>query len=543
VNLRSPLASACFCRAAGTVEGAIITAVIAFGCAVLVSLFVTLIVRSIANRLGLHDIALNSRKVHVRSVPRLGGVGILAGFYAPIIGLLLVDSGVRRLFAVRPEFVGILWGGLLIAALGLYDDIRGANAITKLIVQFATAGLLYWIGLRVDALSVPFIGTFEIGWAGFPLTLLWMAGITNAMNLIDGLDGLAGGIALVALAALFVLGARHGEGLMMLFTAALAGAVLGFLFFNFNPASIFMGDTGSLFLGFVLAAASTETHRESSTAVMLLVPVVLLGLPIVDTLLSMVRRALRGAPLFSADRGHIHHRLLARGLSHRQSVLVLYGVAMVLAAVALVVADAPDAEALIAVALLGVGGFTALRVVGFLDWSRIDKLLDQRRRNLALRFRVARMGERLRGAAAADAVWREVLDIAPAFGAEHVALDIAPAFGAEHVALDVAPPCLNRVRYRACLGRGGVGLFRARFDILRVQQAAVLELGWADGRQALDRDTEIAVEELCEHLSVAIARIDAGARLGRRRPWFAGARRVPVTHAVHDLAADRAQPQ
>ena len=169
-----------------------------------------------------------------------------------------------------------------------------------------------------------------------PFTLLWIVGVINAMNLIDGLDGLAGGVALVAVATMFLVSMQRNQPLMVLFSASLGGAVLGFLFYNFNPASIFMGDTGSMFLGFVLATSSIRTNQKASTTVAVLIPIITLGLPILDTLLAMSRRAVRGRPLFRADKEHIHHRLLGLGLTHRQTVLALYGMCLVLGGLAVV---------------------------------------------------------------------------------------------------------------------------------------------------------------------------------------------------------------
>ena len=173
------------------------------------------------------------------------------------------------------------------------------------------AGLLYKLGFRIDAIANPFGEPIALGWASLPFTMFWIVGVINALNLIDGLDGLAGGVALVAVITTFLVSLQRGHPLMMLFSAALAGAIVGFLFYNFNPASIFMGDTGSMFLGFVLAATAIQTNQKASTAVAVLIPAIALGLPIMDTLLAIGRRAVRGRPLFQADKEHIHHRLIA----------------------------------------------------------------------------------------------------------------------------------------------------------------------------------------------------------------------------------------
>ena len=471
------------------------TVAVAFICAVLVSALLTPAIRAAARRYGFLDHALSSRKAHGKPIPRLGGVAIVAGFFAPLLGLLVVDSGVGRLFtASRTHVVGLFVGGAAIAALGLFDDLKGSGAKLKFAVQFGVAGLVYALGFRVETLAVPLLGVVELGWLGLPLTLLWVVGVVNALNLIDGLDGLAGGVAFIAIATTFIVAAGHGDALMMLFTAALGGAVLGFLFFNFNPASIFMGDTGSLFLGFVLATTSLETHQKSSAAVALLVPVVVLGLPIGDTLLSMARRKLRGVPMFAADRGHIHHRLLARGLSHRQTVLVLYAFATLLGLVALVLSTARDPEAVCALALLGLVAFAALRALGFFDLARMSEILEQRRRNRALRARVDGIAARLRHAAEPAAVWETLVEE-------------APGLGAHPVRLEVLCPRNGRLSYASPIPSRMGEVLRARYAIGRERSSDhVLELAWAD-RQSVDRDTEIAVEHLCQHLSSTLGRV------------------------------------
>ena len=185
------------------------------------------------------------------------------------------------------------------------------------------------------------------------------------MNLIDGLDGLAAGVGLFGVATTFVLAAMRGDPIMMLFMAALGGALVGFLFYNFNPASIFMGDTGSMFLGYVLAVGAVQTSQKSSTTVAILVPIVALGVPIADTLLAMLRRALRHRPMFSADRAHIHHKLLDLGLTQKQAVLVLYGVSILLGGTALLLTVASSVQSAVLLAAMGVLGFLGIRKLGY----------------------------------------------------------------------------------------------------------------------------------------------------------------------------------
>ena len=301
------------------------TYLVAFLCAVTVSTFLTLLVRNRALKYGWVDQAKTSRKIHEAPVPRLGGIAIVGGFFAPLAALSLVDSSVGRIFYSNTDLVsGLFCCGISTAFLGLYDDFRGSGAKLKFAIQFAAAGALYSLGFRIEQIANPFGVPLVLGVLSIPFTVLWIVGIINAMNLIDGLDGLAGGVAFIAVATNFVLALARGEVLLCLVMAALGGAVLGFLVFNFNPASIFMGDAGSMFLGFVLATVSIKTSAKSGTVVAMLVPILALGLPIMDTLLAVIRRSLLGRAIFSSDREHIHHRLMSRmNLSHRDAVFVL----------------------------------------------------------------------------------------------------------------------------------------------------------------------------------------------------------------------------
>jgi UDP-GlcNAc:undecaprenyl-phosphate GlcNAc-1-phosphate transferase len=311
---------------------------------------------------GLFDDQLSARKIHGRPIPRLGGVAIAVGFYVPLLALLLPASSVGGIFYTNiADAVTFLLGGVAICCLGLFDDLRGAGAGKKFLVQFAVAGALFAAGNRIEHLSLPFVGSFALGSLSLPLTLLWVVGVINALNLIDGLDGLAAGVAFFAVATTFAIAALRQDPLMMLFMGALGGAIVGFWAYNFNPASIFMGDTGSMFLGYILGVGAMRTSQKSSTAVAILVPIVALGLPIADTLLAMVRRALAGRPMFSADREHIHHRLLDLGLSQRKAVITLYGAAVLLGATAVVLTLSNSVESVMILVAIGLLGYLAFR--------------------------------------------------------------------------------------------------------------------------------------------------------------------------------------
>jgi len=333
---------------------------ISFAVAFLVSLLVaaiaTPLVLKVALSRELYDLP-GDRKVHTRPIPRLGGVAIVLAFFAPVTGLLLIDAGASTALTQSwPQVIGLYVGGILIAAIGVFDDIKGANAVQKLIVQVGVAVLMFFLDYRIDAISDPFgDGAIVLGTFALPVTVLWFVGVINAVNLIDGLDGLASGIGLISVTVLFALGVMSGNTIAALFCASLAGALGGFLIFNFNPARIFMGDTGSLFLGFVLAAFSISTSSKGSTTIALVVPVLALGLPIIDTLLAIGRRVRKQRPIFSADQDHIHHKLLRAGLTHRQAVLTMYVVAVFLAGAALllrVTSDLASGLVLIVVAVI-----------------------------------------------------------------------------------------------------------------------------------------------------------------------------------------------
>lgn len=477
------------------------SAAITFLLALLAALALTPVARHLAHRLGALDHVLTSRKVHGRPTARLGGLAIVGAFYLALGALALIDDAALALFLDEPmRAPALLLGGLVIAGLGLHDDLHGASAGSKLLVEFAVAGLLYAAGYRIDVVALPFLEPIALGWLGLPVTLLWIAGVINAVNLIDGLDGLAAGVALVAATATALLAAVGGNPLVVLLAAALAGAALGFLRYNFNPASIFMGDTGSLFLGLVLAATSLRTQHESSTAVGLLASALVLGLPIADTALAIGRRALRGVPLFRADRDHIHHRLLDCGLGHRAAVLVLYGTSLALSAAAVLLAIGGGAIDAAVLATLAVACPAALWRLG-VRGTRPASVLFERRRNLALHADLRRIRTRLRRADDWSQVWPVVHHAADLLGAGGVELRIATTSAG-----------VPEARYSA--GATGDGFLCARSSLAPGAPAGSLMLRWSE-RTALDRDTEIAVEILCGEVGSAIGRIQRRRQRGR----------------------------
>lgn len=350
------------------------TYVVVFLIALLGALFGTPIVAHWARKLGLVD-APGARKVHREPIPRVGGVALVLPFLGATVPVLLLDNGVGdELRAIGLQVIGFFGAGVAVFAMGLMDDVRGLRARTKFLVQAAAATAVFAAGVRIETLSLFELGVVELGWMSYPLTMLWIVGVTNAVNLIDGLDGLAAGTSAITCALLAFFAVFQGDVVMAVLMLGMLGALSGFLYFNFNPARIFMGDCGSQFLGFALATAGAMTANKFSTAVALGLPVLALGLPIFDTLLSMMRRFLGRRSLFGPDRGHIHHRLLERGLSHRGTVLVLYAINLAAALVGLTMIVQRDARTMIVFA----GAMVLLLAV--FRWSGVFRVRESVRK-------------------------------------------------------------------------------------------------------------------------------------------------------------------
>lgn len=312
---------------------------------------IPLVIRVAVGR-ELYDIPDATRRIHTRPVPRLGGVGV---FIATTLGLLAAPLlGMGE--ALSPErqrfFTSILLGGAILFATGLVDDLRGLRPATKLGAQCMAAVVVYLYGQQIQVLNLGPVATVSLGWLSLPATVFWVVGVTNAFNVIDGMDGLATGIGLVALATVLAAALTLGNTDVALVCMALIGALCGFLFYNFNPARIFLGDSGSLFVGFMLAVLSVHGAQKSATAVLVAVPIFALAVPLLELSLSVLRRFLRGVPIFSADTRHIFHRLLATGLSQPRVVAILSLVAGAFALLGLLLAFAPP-PALRSIVLIG----------------------------------------------------------------------------------------------------------------------------------------------------------------------------------------------
>jgi UDP-GlcNAc:undecaprenyl-phosphate GlcNAc-1-phosphate transferase len=307
-------------------------------------------------------------------VPTLGGLALALAVLGVAWGARLLPGQAREL-ELRP-LMGLSLAAIPLLALGAVDDLRGAPPWAKLAIQTCAALVLVLFGYGVPLISNPFGGSLTTGVLDVPLTVAWVLIVVNAINLIDGLDGLASGAVLIASLALWWVARTHGDFYVMFIASLLVGATLGFLRFNFPPARVFMGDTGSQFLGLVLAATSLLENRKGTAAVTLLFPLVAMGLPIADSVLAFVRRLARGRPVFRADSEHIHHRLLRLGLSPRSALLVLWYLCIYLGIMAVVLAAMPREYAWMIVALLALGLVFAFEVLEF-----IDRRLSERRRD------------------------------------------------------------------------------------------------------------------------------------------------------------------
>jgi UDP-GlcNAc:undecaprenyl-phosphate GlcNAc-1-phosphate transferase len=357
------------------------------------SLLVTPWVAAFAERMGAVD-EPDQRRVHVGRIPRLGGLAIFAAFGGAILLGFVLDRWLVPVFwGDRLSWGWLLGGALVVVACGIADDLWRLGPLPKLGFQLLAGLMVLAAESGISLITNPFTGgSIELGTLGVPLTLLWVVGVTNAFNLIDGLDGLAVGVALIASATLVVVSLAGSHVEVALIAVTFAGALAGFLYYNFNPASVFLGDTGSLLVGYLLSVLSIQASQKGATAVVILVPILALGLPIMDTLLAMIRRLLgalhvvrtdrtrrvyhfrvSGPGVFQADRDHIHHRLLALGLTHRRAVLVLYGVCLALGGLAFLSVSARGADTAIVVALVAVASYLGVRKLGYQEVKVLER--------------------------------------------------------------------------------------------------------------------------------------------------------------------------
>lgn len=367
-------------------------------------------------RLGHHLRAYGSRRDKRRSalVPRLGGVAIFAAVLAAWAILLAASGSASSWLPFNGQALGaLLVPAALVLFLGAYDDLRGTRPWQKLLVETAAAAIAWAAGSRI--LSVPLLGgPIHSDALSFLLTVIWVVAVTNAFNLIDGLDGLAAGVAFLVAVSLFLVSRIEGSGLTAALAITLAGALVGFLRFNFAPAKIFLGDAGSLTLGFLLALLAARTSLKSSTLVTIAVPYVAFGLPLFDTSLAVVRRFLSGHPVFAPDCDHIHHRLLAGKFTHRSSVLILYALAALFCLGSLLILRSTGSLFVLGAVLAAATAWFLCRQLRYEELAELGAYLSRavraQRRILANQIRIRKVSKQLDGAPSLEACWKLLVE-------------------------------------------------------------------------------------------------------------------------------------
>lgn len=349
-------------------------AFITFLSAMCVALTLTPRVASWASHKGICDYP-SSRRVHLNCIPRAGGIALFVSFFVSYLIALTVTSEQGSTPLLQREQIFFLLGACCVFALGLWDDIKSLPPWIKFSGQVGV-GLLVWFGgIDVELLSVTlYKGVSLPSWLSLVVTVFWVVLLVNAINLIDGLDGLAAGICLFVSITLLCLCFSTGNPVLIIGFSAIAGSCLGFLRYNFNPASIFMGDCGSYLLGYLLAALTIQGAMKSHATVALLIPVIALGVPLLDTLLAPVRRFVLGKKMFLPDQSHIHHILLKLGYSQRHVVVIIYGITIFLGLISLAFVFAKDQLSAYVLAVPGIIIFLAVKKLGYLEYVAADKI-------------------------------------------------------------------------------------------------------------------------------------------------------------------------
>ncbi|MGD7043320.1 glycosyltransferase family 4 protein [Jeotgalibacillus proteolyticus] len=314
---------------------------VAVALAFALSILLTPLVKKFAVAIGATDTP-DARKVHKKIMPRMGGLAIFLSFSIALI--FTMPEG--------PYTWPILAGAGIIILTGALDDLFQLPPKMKVLGQLIAALIvILWGGVQVEFINLPFGGRLEFGYFSIPLTLLWIIGITNAINLIDGLDGLAAGVSSIALLTISIMAMIMGDAYVMIFGSILAASTIGFLFYNFHPAKIFMGDTGSLFLGFMISVLALLGFKNI-TVISLLIPILILGVPISDTFFAIIRRIVNKQPISAPDKSHLHHCLLNAGFSHKETVLVIYGIAIMFSMSAFIFSQSTLWGALLVIAVV-----------------------------------------------------------------------------------------------------------------------------------------------------------------------------------------------
>lgn len=382
-----------------------------FVLAVLFTLLVTPRVRALGRRVRAYGKGHDGRDQPL--IPRLGGLAIFLATLAVWGALLLMPNAVRERFLSEwRTLVTLLVPGTLVLLAGAYDDVVGATPRQKLLVEALAAGMVWWAGFRI--VSLPLVGSsIHSQLLSLMLTTFWIVAVTNSLNLIDGLDGLAAGIAFFVTLSVFVVSLIQGNYFVCVLAITLAGSLLGFLRFNFAPATIFLGDSGSLFLGFILASLAIHTSQKSSTLVAIVVPFVAFGVPLLDTFLTVMRRFLGGRPLFRADRDHIHHRLLQNRLTLKVVVLGLYGLAALFSLGSLVILQSTGSLVALVAVLAGASAWFMAGGLRYEELSEakvyVTRAVQSQRRVLANQILIRKAARQLEEARSVEESWQVMI--------------------------------------------------------------------------------------------------------------------------------------
>ena len=350
-----------------------------FFLALLSAFFLTPLIGKVARRFGIVD-QPSARKVHTSPIPRIGGVALFSAFFFSLVLFSFNKYMLSDLIEQEHRVPFFIIGAVLIFGLGLWDDLRRLPSPAKFAGQIAVATLLYYGGFQIHTVSLPFVSGVQLGIFALPATIFWFVLVINAINLIDGLDGLAAGVSLFVAITMMVTCLANKRLLEALCFASLSGTLLGFLRYNFNPASIFMGDCGSYFLGYVLASLSLLGSIKGQFATAMLIPIIALGIPLIDTLWAPIRRFALGHKMFQPDSGHLHHQLLRLGYTQRRAVLILYAFTIVLGFVSIVLVHAKDEAAALILLVVGTGVIFAGRFIGlklFVGSDRVGGWLQE----------------------------------------------------------------------------------------------------------------------------------------------------------------------
>ena len=384
------------------------------------ALGITWLCRSLGHRLKIVDQPDNYRKVHKKPIPLVGGYAI---FISTCLVVAFISFFKPQLFQVSENkdlWVFVL-GCLMILLTGAYDDLKDMRPRYKALLQGLAATLLYFFGFAINKVSIPYLGTVDFAMISYPMTIFWFMGCMNVINLLDGLDGLAGGVSLFAIITLTVSSANSGNSLGLTLNLIVIGALLAFLVFNFNPASIFLGDAGSMLLGFFIAAMSLKTNHKAETALTLAIPFIAIGLPVFDTIVAFLRRWSRRVPISSADRKHIHHVLLSSGLSTKSVVLILYAICIVFSSVSYLLILKRDGTAMIFLSIILFVAFLYAKRYGIINTDQIIKRIKEDRfenkRSSLAQIELEKALHQFEKAETEDQVWEYSM---PVFEAMHL---------------------------------------------------------------------------------------------------------------------------